>query len=315
MLNVAQLARVDINLLLVFDLLVEERSASRAAQRLNLTPSAISHALKRLRALFDDPLFLSSPKGMVPTDFALRLAPAVRDIVERVQGVLASARSFDPTTSERKFRVGAPDAATYVILPPLVSRLEKVAPGVDLSFVQLLPRPGSTDPREAWSDALAELDGSRISIAVLPHAALEQRFYSSALYEEDFVVVTRRGHPFAKAPSLEAFAAARHLLVSASGESWGVVDQALERQCLKRRIALTVPSFLMAIPAIEFSDLVAALPRHFAEHAARDHDLVVVEPPIDLFSSQLHAVLPHGALLDQGLSWLLRQIEEVSHEL
>lgn len=315
MLNAAQLARLDINLLLVFDLLFEERSASRAARRMNLTPSAISHALKRARALFDDPLFLSSSRGMVPTEFAERLAPAVRDIVERVQGVLASAHRFDPATSVRTFRIGAPDAATSVILPPLVARLEKTAPGVDLSVVQLLPRPGSTEPREAWSDALAELDRGRIAIAVLPQAPGEQRFHSAGLYEEDFVIAARRGHPFAEAPTLAAFAAARHLLVSASGEAWGIVDQALARHQLQRRVVLTVPSFLMAVSAIAASDLIAALPRHFAERAARDHGLAVVEPPVPLFSSRLHAVVSRGARLDHGLAWLLDQVEAVAREV
>src|SRR4029079_19079775 len=101
MLNHAQLARTDLNLLLVFDLLFEERNAGRAAARLNLSPSAISHSLRRLRVLLDDPLFLPTSKGMMPTERATGLAPAVRDIVERVQEVVVATGGFEPATAVR----------------------------------------------------------------------------------------------------------------------------------------------------------------------------------------------------------------------
>src|ERR1043165_7050742 len=102
MLNHAQLARAGINLLLVFDLLFEERNAGRAAARLNLSPSAISHSLRRLRSMLDDPLFLPTAKGMVPTERAQALAPNIRDIVERVQSVVSNDQGFDPATAVRR---------------------------------------------------------------------------------------------------------------------------------------------------------------------------------------------------------------------
>jgi DNA-binding transcriptional LysR family regulator len=315
MLNVAQLARMDINLLLVFDLLFEERNAGRTAARLNLTPSAISHALRRLRALLDDPLFLAAPKGMMPTDRAQALAPAIRDIVERVHAVFASAQQFDPATTVRRFRIGAPDGAVSIIVPLLVKRLEKIAPGIDLSILQLLPRPGSIEPLDAWRDALAEIESGRISLAILPHQPSEARFHSSVLYFEDFVIVTRRGHPLTNAPSLKAFAAARHVLVSATGDSWGFVDRNLAEHGLERRIVLTVPSFFMAISAIASSDLVGALPRQFARRAELNHDIEIVEPPLDMLPSDLHAVVPRAAMLDHGIKWLLSEVEEVARAL
>jgi DNA-binding transcriptional LysR family regulator len=315
MLNISQLVRADVNLLLVFDLLFEERNAGRAAARLNLSPSAVSHSLKRLRVLLDDPLFLPSAKGMMPTERARALAPAIRDIVERVHGVIASAEAFDPAKAVRRFRIGAPDGAVSVIVPPLVKRLEKAAPGIHLSILQLLPGPGSIEPLDAWRDAFTEIESGRISLAVLPHPASEVRFHSSALYFEDFVIAARRGHPLAKAPSLEAFAAARHVLVSAKGDSWGFVDRKLAEHGLERRIVLTVPSFFMAISAIASSDLVGALPRRFASQAARNYDVEVIEPPLDMLSSDLYAIVPRAALLDHGIAWLLRQVEEVALSL
>ena len=315
MLNHAQLARIDFNLLLLFDLLIEERNAGRAAARLNLSPSAISHALRRLRGLLDDPLFLPTPKGMIPTERAQALAPAVREIVERVQAIVSDSAAFDPATASRRFRIGAPDGAISVIVPHLVERLQATAPGIDLSIVQLLPQPGALNPAEAWRAAFADVESGGISLAILPHPPEAQRFHASKLYFEDFVIVARRGHALGKKPTLEKFAAARHVLVSATGDRWGFVDQKLAEHGLARRIALTVPSFFMAVSAIASSDLVAALPRHFAQQAQRDFVIQIAEPPIDMLSSDLHAIVSRTALLDHGIAWLLAEIEAVARNL
>lgn len=308
MLNPAQLTRIDVNLLLVFDLLFEERNAGRVAARLNLTPSAISHALRRLRTMLNDPLFLPTAKGMVPTERAGTLAQPIRDIVERVSGVIASAEPFDPATSARRFRIGAPDGAISVLVSALVKQLESVAPAIDLAVIQLLPRPGSIEPEHAWRDALAELDAARIDVAILPHRPSQARFHCNSLYPEDFVIVSRRGHPFSRAPSLKAFAAARHVLVSATGDTSGFVDRLLAERGLERRIALTVPSFFMAVAAIAASDLIGALPRRFATEAALTYDIEVVDPPFSMGSADLRAIVPEGALLDRGIAWLLETL-------
>ena len=202
MLNHAQLARADINLLLVFDLLFEERNAGRAAARLNLSPSAISHALKRLRSALNDPLFLPTAKGMIPTERAQELAPAIRDIVERVGGVIGSTVQFDPATAVRRFRIGAPDGAVSVVVPSLVRRLQADAPGVSLALLQLLPRAGAPSPDHAWHDALGELDAGRFDVAILPFLPQQRRFHAKSLYSEDFVVVTRRKHPIGEKLSI-----------------------------------------------------------------------------------------------------------------
>ena len=315
MLNHAQLSRTDINLLLVFDLLIEERNAGRAAARLNLSPSAVSHALRRLRAMFDDPLFIASPRGMVPTDRARRLAPAIRDIVERVHGVLASVGGFDPATASRRFRVGAPDGAVSILVPPLVERIETRAPGVDLAVLQILPRPGAPDPDHAWGDALADVESGRIDLTILPHRPPSGRFHAARLYSEDFAFAVRDGHTLANAPTIEAIAAARHLLVSATGDASGFVDALLAQHGHERRVALTVPSFFMAAAAIAASDLVGALPRHFAREAMRNYPLRIVEPPFSMGSADLHAIVPAAAMLDHGIAWLMQEIAQVAAAL
>jgi DNA-binding transcriptional LysR family regulator len=310
MVNHAQLARADINLLLLFDLLFEERNAGRAAARLNLSPSAVSHALKRLRLALDDPLFLPTPKGMVPTERAQALAPAIREIVERIAGVIASAEQFDPTTSRRRFRIGAPDGAISILVPTLVERLGTGARGIDLAVLQMLPRPGAAEPEHAWRDALTELEAGRIDLAILPHRPTQGRFHAVRLYSEDFVFVTRRGHPAAASPSIEALAAARHVLVSATGDTSGFVDRLLAERGCERRVALTVPSFFMAMAAIASSDLIGAIPRHFAKEAAHTNDIEIIEPPFAMGSADLNAIVQSAAMLDKGVAWLLGAVSD-----
>ena len=309
MLNHAHLARIDFNLLVIFDLLFEERNATRAASRLHLSPSAISHALRRLRSALNDPLFLPTAKGMIPTERADTLAPAIREIVERVGTIVGSGGHFDPATSERRFRIGAPDAAISVLIPPLVRKLS-VAPAIGLSMLNLLPSPGSVSPSLAWGGALADLDGRRIDVAILPHRPDKDRFYCVPLYSEDFVIVTRDKHSLGHTPSLEAFAAAAHILVSATGDAAGIVDVLLAEHGLHRQIALTVPSFFMAAAAVASSDIIAAIPRRFAEEAARHYSLTIVEPPMPVTSTDLHMIVPKAAMLDGGIAWLVQTLRQ-----
>jgi DNA-binding transcriptional LysR family regulator len=309
MLNYNQLSRVDLNLLLVFDLLYAERHSARAAARLHLSPSAISHALRRLRSLLGDPLFIPTGKGMVPTAGAERLAPAVRDIVERVGRVIAAAERFDPATAGRRFRIAAPDGSAPLIVPHLMRILPSEAPGIDLAILQLLPRAGAAGPEQAWRDAFTDLDASRVDLVIVPHRPSQARFHAVPLYSEEFVFVTRRGHRLGDTPSLKQIAASSHLLVSATGDSSGLVDRLLAERGLERRIALTVPSFLMAVAAIASSDLIAALPRRFAQDAASNYDIAIIEPPFPMLPGTLYAVVMQAALLDQGVAWLVDLFE------
>ena len=308
MVNYAQLNRVDINLLVLFDLLFTQRHSGRAAAALNLSPSAISHALRRLRTYLGDPLFLPTARGMVPTARAEMLAPAIRDIVERVGAVLVKAERFDPAKSRRRFRIGAPDGSAAILVPSLLRAVEAQAPGIDLAILQLLPAPNASDPNEAWREALSDVANVRTDMAILPHDPRTSRFHSLRLYSEDFVFVARRGNCLIDKPTLGAIAAARHVLVSATGDTSGAVDLLLAEHGQERRIALTVPSFLAAATAIAASDLIGALPRRFVTEACRSFDLQVIEPPFAMMSSDLFAIVPRATLLDPAIEWLLDQV-------
>ena len=313
MLNEIDLSRADLNLLTLFEVVLRERHVGRAAARLNLSPSAISHGLKRLRLLLNDPLFLRTPKGVVPTARATQLAEPVADVLARVRSVISSAEAFDPATSSRRFIVGAPDGIAAVILHPLLAMLKGRAPNIDLGLRQLLPPQGGRSPERAWEPALEALEAAEMDIAIAPLDAVPARFMAKTLFEEDFVVVARADHPFAAKPTLEQFCRMKHLVVSSTGDAHGFVDTALEKQGLSRRVALTVPDFSNGLAVVAETDMIAAMPRRFvAMHAAR-FGVVSREAPLRLRKYQLRAVATKAAMMDAGLAWLFSLLREAAN--
>jgi DNA-binding transcriptional LysR family regulator len=309
MLNDVDIARADLNLLVVFETVLAEGHVGRAAARLNLTPSAVSHGLGRLRRLMNDPLFLRTPRGVVPTVRAMALAEPVAEILDRTRRVLASAAPFDPGTSTRRFVIGAPDGASGVFLPGLLGVLARTAPAINIGLRQVLPSPVLSSDR-AWLGVLAELEAREMDIAVIPAEPGAARFHARLVYAEDFVIGVRAGHPFSREPTLERFCDLRHLVVSLTGDPRGFVDTALAERALKRRVMLTVPNFAMALAILGDSDLAGALPRRFlAMHGPR-FGVVAVEPPLPLTAFRLNAVVPKAALMEDGVAWLLDRVAE-----
>ena len=297
MLNEIDLSRTDLNLLLLFEVVLAERHVGRAAGRLSLSPSAVSHGLGRLRRLLNDPLFLRTPRGVEPTTRALELAQPIADILARVRGVVAGAAPFDPAHSRRQFRIAAPDGVAAVFLPALAEAIGREAPGIDLAL-----RPMRVER------ALEDLEGRQSDLAVGPIDAVPARFAHEVLYEEVFVVAAREGHPFLADPTLDRYCAARHLLVSADGAAHGYVDQELARLGRRRRVALAVPAFATALSLLADTDLLAALPsRLVAMHGGR-FGVAAVPAPLPLHRFQIRLVAPRVALMDAGLAWLFRRI-------
>lgn len=303
MLNQIDLARADLNLLVLFDVVLRERHVGRAAERLHLTPSAISHGLGRLRRLLNDPLFLRTPKGVVPTARAAALAQPIADILARAGAVMATARPFEPATSTRRFTIGAPDGVSAVVLRSLLKELRDTAPKIDIGVRQILP-----SPARVWRAALAELEAGAMDIAIVPSDDIPPRFERQRLYEEDFVIATRAGHRFARDPGLERYCELQHLVVSHSGDPHGFVDEALAKRGRSRRIALTVPNFMLAVAIVAETDLVTALPRRFAALQAKRFGIRSVEPPLPLPGFRVNAIAPKVALMDAGLAWLFGRL-------
>lgn len=310
MLNQIDLSRTDLNLLTLFEVVLRERHVGRAAMRLNLTPSAVSHGLKRLRLLLNDPLFLRTPKGVVPTERAAQLAEPVADLLARARNVIASAEAFDPAKSTRRFVIAAPDGVASVILHPLLMLLKARAPGIDIGVRQLLPPEGGRMTERAWGPALEGLESGTMDIAIAPLDSVSARFVARTLYEEDFVVVARPRHPFAVKSTLERFCSAQHLVVSLTADAHGFVDTALEAEGLARRVALTVPDFAMGLAMVAQADLIAAMPRRFAGLHAQRFGLVSRELPLSLRKFAIRAIATRSAMMDAGLAWLFDLLQE-----
>lgn len=306
--NEIDLSRADLNLLVLFEAVLTERHVGRAAERLNLTPSAVSHGLGRLRRLLNDPLFLKTPKGVVPTARAITLHAPIVDALARVRSVISSAGPFDPATSTRRFTIGAPDGASAVFLPSLLAELRGHAPGIDIALRQLMPLAGEVSPDRAWRTAFVELDARAMDLAILPCESAPARFSTWTLYDESFVLAMRARHPFQRNRSLDKYCSAQHLVVSLSGDAHGFVDDVLAKAGRSRRVALTVPNFMFALPVIAETDLICALPKRFATAYAARFGLIVVDAPVPLGHFTLNIAVPEVATMDAGLAWLIERL-------
>jgi len=293
---------IDLNLLVIFDALFEEGHATRAAKRLGLTQPAVSHALGRLRHLFDDPLFIRTPKGMIPTAAAAGMAPAIRTALEQVKAVLGTERSFDPSASTRRFSIGLSDYSAFVLLPQLSMRIGREAPGVSLLVRHTNVETGHSMLEEGNIELIA-------GVFPLPPSHMREEL----LYQEDFVCAGRRGHPgLADRLDLGRYLSLRHLQVSMRGEPHGLVDQVLETIGKQRSIALTAGHFLMAPLLVQDTDLIATEPRRLFEQWQDTLPLHLADPPMAIPSFRVVQAwhMRHDA--DEGHAWLRRLIRTVS---
>ena len=226
--------------------------------------------MTRLRRLLNDPLFLRTPKGVVPTARAAELAGPIAEILAQARRVVATAEPFDPHTSARRFTIGAPDGALAAILSPLLDQLRTSAPSIDLGIRQVLPLPGSVESDRAWSAGLADLESRALDIAILPIDQAPPRFTPGTLFEEEFVIGMRKGHPFVIQPTLDRYC---DLQASRRVDDRGpvrFVDKVLQEHGRSRRIATRCPNFMLALALVAESDLLAALPKSLlSRNAAR----------------------------------------------
>ena len=260
MLNEIDLSRADLNLLVLFEAVMRERNVGRAAARLNLTPSAVSHGLGASGVCSNAPLLLRTPKGMVPTGAGGGAGRADRRHPRSCAWRGSDGRRFDPATLRAAF------SSAHRTPSRRCSRgrsSRRSSEGARRRHRHLLVGRGRTIER-AWEGLLPTLEAREIDIAILPVDEVPARFEARVLWCEDFVVVSREGHAFARDPSLDHFCALRHLLVSQSADFFGFVDVALEKVGRARRVLVTMPSFMMGLATLEESDLIGAMPRRLS---------------------------------------------------
>ncbi len=243
----------ELNLLPVLEALVAERSVTLAAQRLHVSQPAISRALGKLRRHFGDPLFLRTAKGMEPTPRALEIAEGVSCALQGLREATAPRAALNHRTAARTLRVSMSDYESLALLPDIFRRIGDEAPGIRLAVVRTAPE-----------QARKSLAGGEIDLFIGQLRGATSPYYSQALFDEPFVCLVRHDHPFAsRAPTVNRFCAARHILVfpGGSGEMRGLVDKALQKNGHSRTVVLSLPHFLAAPHVLEAGDAVLTLPR------------------------------------------------------
>ncbi|CAB3787464.1 PCP degradation transcriptional activation protein [Paraburkholderia ultramafica] len=295
--------KVDLNLLRVFLVIIEERSLTRAGQQLGLSQPAVSYALGRLRALFDDPLFIRTPEGMLPTPKAEQLAAPLGSAIASIRDTLGHSERFDPATSSREFRLSMSDIGAQVFLPLICEKLQRVAPLVRIAAEQV-PLPVIEERLR-----LGQLD-----FAIGNMSALKLVTNSALLFHEEYACMTRKrpGLP-ARRLSKQKFLELSHVTVVSSDSSHVQIDDSLRARGIHRRIALRVPHFTVIPPILLRTDWMVTLPRGVARVLNENGQFLIYPVPVEL-PHIASTVYWHATFdSDEGNRWFREMLVETLH--
>lgn len=299
-------ASLDLNLLRVFDVLLEERSVTRAGARLGLTPSAVSHALSRLRYHLGDELFQRDGAGMQPTRRAMEIGPSLHAALTQLQSAVAPT-DFAPATSDHRFTVVAGSYACAVLMPTVVAELQAKAPHVVLEI-------GENPP-----DIIEQLDAGRVDFAIAGFDPAPERFMRERLVTEALTWVVRVGHPLCERPAtLEDLVSVPHVVVAgrretagrpaigqrASWEDLGALESELAKRKLSRRVGVVAPDTFSAMTIVARSELAALIPRRFALLSAQSGRLALIEPPYETPPVDLFLLYRKDRLAEPPMAWM-----------
>jgi DNA-binding transcriptional LysR family regulator len=309
--------RFDLNLLIYLDVLLRERSVTKAAQALGITQPAMSNGLKRLRELFGDPVLVRTSDGMSATERALELQPLVRNILAAVDSAVQPTGVFESQISSRVYRIMVSDYAEATLVPAMVKRLRSEAPGVILDFL--------TPSDVTYKD----VEQGKVDMAINRFDELPQSFHQKTLWTDDFSCLVNPRNAVLNNFCLEGYLSANHIWVSKTGMGVGTgvnptrdkavqlgwVDEALERAGHKRNISVFTRHYQMPALLAANNDLIATLPTRIARIQARSGELTMVEPPYEIppfelkmaWSPLVHHNPPH--------KWMRALIAEESEKI
>lgn len=306
--NAANINVIDLNLLRVFDALLEEGNVTRAGGRLGLSQSAVSHALGRLRDVLGDELFVRSPHGVRPTPRALEIGPDIHAALAKLQSAL-SARVFDPAVSAQSFTVMAGPYSSAVLIPPLVAEMSIQAPMIDLVIA------------ESSGDIMELLDSRRIDFVVGSIETAPERVRADVMIRETLVWVVRAGHPLTRGRvTLERLIETPHvairrrreiesripptLVMRASWEDMGAFENELRERNLERRIKITVPDVYSALAVVRRSDMAAIIPKRLAEMSAQSGFISMINPPYRSPTVEMNLLCLRERLAEPSQAWM-----------
>ncbi len=290
----------ELNLLVIFDAIMTEKSITRTAERLSLSQPAISNAVGRMRAMWKDELFVPDGRNIQPTAYAQNLWARIREPLHNLNKAV-DPQEFNPKTAERTFRIALPDVALDSLWMDMRLLFEKKAPGLNLHAVPY-----------TISNTKRILDDADVDLVIGASNRSLENICSDHLFDTSYVCAMRKDHPLAK-PNLtvEEFAADDHLLISLSGNSYSSTDQALDQLGLTRRVAFTVNQFASAVPMIIGTDLIAILPTSIIYQHLESGKLAITRAPINIPQTSISMLWHKRQSSDTGLIWLRKQIREV----
>jgi DNA-binding transcriptional LysR family regulator len=308
------IGRIDLNLIKIFDAVYEDRNLMRAGKRLNLSASAVSHALTRLRQVVGDELFVRTPSGMMPTARSIAMAEELKDSLNRIAATLG-VDAFDPATSTRQFVIAANDHLTAVLVTHLTKRMAADAPRI-----QLVVRPSTR------LDLAEQIDIGRIDLAMGIFQQIPSHFRSFALMTEGDLVVMHRSHPAAERDlTLQDMAAYPLLTVSVGGQEEGAVDgfilerglarqsEMFDRNALQEALATigTTPQYRITLPhslaissLMQGTDMLSIMPCSLARLLVENGDFVTVPPPYPVGHSTFRGIWHSRNDHDPAHQWL-----------
>ena len=296
---------LDLNLLRVFDAIATEGSVTVAGERIGLSQPAMSNALARLRQLFDDPLFVRTPRGMRPTPFAQQLSQPVREALRLIQGALQQHAGFEPRSSNNTFRFYMSDIGEMVFLPGLLERVKRDAPGVKIEVVRI-----------PIKDIHAALEAGEIDLAIGFLPGLTTGMRQQPLFREHYVCMLRADHPVIGAKiSVKQFREAAHVLVSYAGTGHQVIEETFVAEGLSARIAARVPHFLVVPMILARTDLIVTVPSRVAAVFARLGNFKVLKLPLSMPSFEVRLHWHQRFHQDPANRWLREVMTDLYAEL
>lgn len=290
----------ELNLLVIFDAIMTEGSITRAANSLSLTQPAVSNALSRMRTAWKDELFVKDGRNIQPTTYAQNLWTQIKLPLEQLEEAV-DAKSFDPTTAKRTFRIAAADVVIDTIWRPLRKLIEQEAPNINIHAVPytILNTEGI-------------LHDAKVDMVVGSSVSTSNVIRREHLYTPCYICVMRPDHPLAKVNlTLEEFAAAEHLLVSLSGNASGFTDEVLAQHGLSRRVSMTVNHFSAVPELLKETNLISIVPSTVVEKAIFSGELTVIEPPLQLSPNHVASFWHKRQERDQGLIWLRKHVNDL----
>ncbi|MDP5031340.1 MAG: LysR family transcriptional regulator [Paraglaciecola sp.] len=299
-----QIGKLDLNLLKVFESIYQEQNMSRTAELLHITPSAVSHALKRLREALDDPLFVRSNNQMLPTSVCQRMAPMIIDNLSRLRQILQHWGVFNPQTSAHHFRLGMHYALEPSILPLLARMLAAVAPNTTFASIKV--------ERANLTRALA---AGHIDVAFDVALPIKPPVLHKKLLIDEFCVMMKANHPLAQSMTEQSYLAAKHIGVSNRPSGAAVEDILLQQQGFARQIGIRCQNYYAAIVIVAESDYLLTMPRRLATQMltqfAAKNDVVLHELPLVLTGIETHLYWHAQTEQDEALSWFRQQMNHL----